>query len=357
MGSHGTPLYMAPEQFEGLISPKSDQYALACLGYELLSGRRPFLPQNLSWETVWFHHARVTPPPPTQFNPQIPAHIEQALLRALAKDRAQRHSSVATFLEALKAPTDILSALSPISRLPARSSSRQASVTTPTDNSDERAVVESDGIRQKHNSLPEDSKPVEMAVSAIELLDQTSEEYRKQGHAFRDAGVYDRALQAYERAIQLDPANPLAYYGQAKVFWELQRYEEALAAYDKLARLQPEDPFFHALKGNALYELRQYPEALAAYDQALAIKQDNASWHARRASVLYELRQYVEALHAYDLALALKPDETYYYACKGDILSEMKHDEEALQMYARAVELDPRESWLPAQKSYIRRKL
>lgn len=369
VGSQGTPLYMAPEQFEGLISPKSDQYALACLGYELLTGRRPFMPQNPGWETIWFHHARVTPSPPTLLNPQIPAHVEQAILKALAKDRAERHSSVAAFLEALNPPPNFLSNLSPISRLSARpplepNTGIQAALNTPETRpteavmkqSDKEVVVHSDAPEQKHSSDPEASVAQTMAVNALDLLNQTSEEYRKQGHAFRDAGVYDRALQAYEQAIQLDPNNPLAYYGQAKIFWEQNRFEDALHAYDMIVRLQPEDPFFHALKGNALYELRRYPEALAAYDRALALKEDNASWHARRAGILYELRRYVEALHAYDLALALRPEEAYYYACKGDILSELKHDEEALQMYAKAVELDPRESWLRSQKSYIRRE-
>lgn len=353
VSSHGTPLYMAPEQFEGLVSPKSDQYALACIGYELLAGRRPFMPQNPGWETIWFHHARVTPPPPTRFNEQIPAYVEKALLRGLAKDRADRHSSVAAFLKALNPPTHILSTLSSVWRLPSRPVWEEQAVDTSTSLA-VPAAMQAGVLREAQMNIQGLSAQEASRGDALDLLSQ-SEEYRKQGHAFRDAGVYDRALQAYEQAIQLNPENPLAYYGQAKIFWEQQRHEEALQVYDKIARLQPEDPFFHALHGNALYELQQYPEALVAYDLALSLKQDNASWHARRASILYELHMHVEALHAYDLALALKPDEAYYYGCKGDILSEMKHDEEALRMYAKAVELDPRESWLDAHKSYIRR--
>jgi serine/threonine protein kinase len=95
----GTPPYMAPEQFQGIASVQSDQYALACIAYEMLAGRRPF--QAISFPEWAIKHLREAPLPPRQFNPAIPVPVEQAILKAMAKERTQRFSDVAAFTAAL----------------------------------------------------------------------------------------------------------------------------------------------------------------------------------------------------------------------------------------------------------------
>jgi serine/threonine protein kinase len=96
----GTPAYMAPEQFRGEISRRSDQYALACITYEMLCGHRPFG----AGDFISLGYKHVTEPPPhiRQFNNTIPLHIEQALLKAMNKDRNARFEDVAAFLDALQ---------------------------------------------------------------------------------------------------------------------------------------------------------------------------------------------------------------------------------------------------------------
>jgi hypothetical protein len=100
----GTPYYMAPEQFEGMISAKSDQYALGCIAYELVTGRKPFCVPYPNIEAIWYHHAKVRPIAPTQCNPQVPLHVDQAILQALAKHRLDRHRDIHSFLAALHTP-------------------------------------------------------------------------------------------------------------------------------------------------------------------------------------------------------------------------------------------------------------
>ncbi|MGH2507506.1 MAG: protein kinase domain-containing protein [Ktedonobacteraceae bacterium] len=116
----GTAPYMAPEQFTGLISYKSDQYALGCILYELLTGQRPFTAARANIEEMGYQHVNVPPIPPKQLNPAIPAYVEAALLKALAKERSERHPTVAAFLEALctESPTPHLVEQPKVSEVP-----------------------------------------------------------------------------------------------------------------------------------------------------------------------------------------------------------------------------------------------
>jgi serine/threonine protein kinase len=94
--------YMAPEQFDGIINEKTDQYALGCLAYALLTGRVP-LP-GYTHKTLVRKHQSEAPKPPSVYNAQVPAYIEDAILKSVAKQPEQRHASVRDFLYALETP-------------------------------------------------------------------------------------------------------------------------------------------------------------------------------------------------------------------------------------------------------------
>src|SRR5713226_8294802 len=98
----GSPLYMAPEQFDGVISKRSDQYALACIAYEMLTGRNPFY--GPSAVVMAFKHKMEQPIAPSQFNPSLPVPIERAILKAMSKERTDRYPDIPAFLAALSMP-------------------------------------------------------------------------------------------------------------------------------------------------------------------------------------------------------------------------------------------------------------
>ena len=106
--------YMAPEQFEGVLDEKTDQYALGCLAYRLLTGHVPFPDQTRA--AIMHKHWNEPPQLLTTYSAHIPTYVENAVLRTLAKRPEQRHASVQDFLHALETPTAQVQAQAPDTR-------------------------------------------------------------------------------------------------------------------------------------------------------------------------------------------------------------------------------------------------
>jgi eukaryotic-like serine/threonine-protein kinase len=96
----GTPTYMAPEQWDGRPVPATDQYALAVMAYEFLTGSPPFVGQN--YQQMWHQHVHVDPSPLSAINPDLPQELDAVFLRALQKNPARRYSSVLAFAHAFQ---------------------------------------------------------------------------------------------------------------------------------------------------------------------------------------------------------------------------------------------------------------
>lgn len=102
----GDPLYIAPEQWCGQPGPATDQYALAVIAYQLLTGDPPFMGTLEQLKDLHLHRE---PPPPTKRNAHLPPIFEGLFRRALAKEPEQRFPSVAAFASALKVSSQVKS--------------------------------------------------------------------------------------------------------------------------------------------------------------------------------------------------------------------------------------------------------
>lgn len=92
----GTPHYMPPEQWDRNPVAATDQYALAIMTYELLTGQRPFQ-GNL--EKLEEHHKKTPPQLPSTLVSDLPKAIDAVILRALAKKPGDRYTSIKEFAE------------------------------------------------------------------------------------------------------------------------------------------------------------------------------------------------------------------------------------------------------------------
>jgi serine/threonine-protein kinase len=88
----GTIYYMPPEQVSGdEVDHTSDIYSLGVMLFEMLTGRWPFTGEKPV--EILEGHMHKPPPRPSAFNPQVPAHMDEAVLRALEKAPRDRFQS------------------------------------------------------------------------------------------------------------------------------------------------------------------------------------------------------------------------------------------------------------------------
>jgi eukaryotic-like serine/threonine-protein kinase len=97
----GTAQYLSPEQAQGhVVSGSSDLYSVGVILYELLTGVVPF--DGETAVAIAFKQVSAQPRPPSEVNPSVPPALDAVVLRALAKDPAQRYADADEFIAALQ---------------------------------------------------------------------------------------------------------------------------------------------------------------------------------------------------------------------------------------------------------------
>src|SRR6266540_2729412 len=127
-GIVGTPAYMAPEQLQGkAVDPRADIYALGVVLYQALTGECPFVAETPLAVALMHIHNPLRPP--REINPAIPESLERIILRAMAKNPADRFADANEMSEALRHALASMS--KPTTVLPAQDEKPAADNTPP----------------------------------------------------------------------------------------------------------------------------------------------------------------------------------------------------------------------------------
>jgi len=140
------------------------------------------------------------------------------------------------------------------------------------------------------------------------------------------------------------------WFEQGNAFVKNKSYTEAIQAYDKAITLEP--VFFEAWNGkaDALNRNKQFFAALEASDRVLVLKPDYVLGWINRGYILYNLGRYDEELKAYETAINLDPDSPEAWFNKGYSLAGMKRYDEAIAAFDKVQVLDPTYPNLAANK-------
>lgn len=153
------------------------------------------------------------------------------------------------------------------------------------------------------------------------------------------------------RELERHPDDADALLRQGIALNKLGRKEEALACYERALPLEPRNPILLNNLGYVLAELGYYEEALERCDTSLRIRPDDAHTSDSRGYALVGLGRYEEAVQEYRRTVDLDPDSAYPWYGLGEALRRLGDEEGAEEAFAIARDLDPalRLTWRPAR--------
>jgi tetratricopeptide (TPR) repeat protein len=192
-----------------------------------------------------------------------------------------------------------------------------------------------------------------------------------EGERLHQARQYKESLKYFQKAVEAEPQNPLAWHLHAQALVMCLKYQDAVVSCSKALELDSRNAATWFLKSFAHGALNEYPEALESCTRGLEIDPNNSMVWCTRGQYLYALGRLEEALESFGAALKMSPDNAYCITVTEKIKKWLKRDgrdieaanrviaflqqggyQEALTSYSESLKLDPRSITKSFNKDY-----
>ena len=170
---------------------------------------------------------------------------------------------------------------------------------------------------------------------------KTTLEWIDEGIQLSNEGKYEEAIEAYDKAIEINPQDTNAWYNKGNDLCNLGKYEEALNAYDKVIEINPQDVDAWNNKGATFADLNKHIEALECFDKLLEINPQDVKALGNKGIILADLNRHIEALECFDKLLEINPQDVKALGNKGIILADLNRHIEALECFDKLLEINP----------------
>jgi len=174
----------------------------------------------------------------------------------------------------------------------------------------------------------------------------TATVWNNYGNSLATTGKLEEAINAFQKALKLDPSMGDAHENLALALARNGRLPESLIHFGDAARLEPENAKIHNIYAVMLGAAGRTDEATREFQIALRLAPDSAATHANFANLLAKQHARDEAMAQYSEALSLNPAfvEAHYYM--GSLLQEEGRTEDATAHYIAALQIKP--DYVPA---------
>lgn len=164
--------------------------------------------------------------------------------------------------------------------------------------------------------------------------------YFQRASAFEALGDYEKAIENYTKAIELEPEDATAYYNLGNIKIQLRLYEEAIKHYGKSIELGPDDSWDYGNRGYANLCLGRYEKAIEDFDTAIILNADSVNEYYWRGCAKRGLGRYEDAIKDFDTAIERNPEYANIYGDRGEAKFALGRYKDAIKDYDRAIGLE-----------------
>jgi tetratricopeptide (TPR) repeat protein len=204
----------------------------------------------------------------------------------------------------------------------------------------ESRAVELVHLADRYNNKDTFREALKACDRCLELIAPSKTLLRVRGDALLGTDRFQEALDSYDQAAIVDPANAEIQVDRAITFERMGQYKDSLEATTRALQLDSSSLSAYRTLGRIRAALDEHGGALDAFDLALGIAPHDEYSHYGRGTALNQLGRFHEALVSFDRAIESSPTHSPALRGRATALQELGRTEEAAETMQRAVAID-----------------
>ncbi len=185
-------------------------------------------------------------------------------------------------------------------------------------------------------------KAIEAYEEAVKINPKDDSAYNNMGSAYANKKEYDKAIEAYKKAIEINPKYDSAYYNMGIAYDDKKEYDKAIDAFEKAIEINPKYADAYNNMGNAYYNKKEYDKAIEVYKKAIEINPKYADAYYNMGITYSNKKEYDKAIEVYKKAIEINPKYADAYYNMGIAYRHKKEYDKAIEAYKKAIEINPK---------------
>ncbi len=177
-------------------------------------------------------------------------------------------------------------------------------------------------------------------TDVVKKYPNTALPYNNLGHYLRRQNQPERALENYNKAIQLEPGKAQPYNNRGKIYFDRAEIDKALADYSKCIELEPNHVNALANRGAAFGMKQDWDAALIDLNMALELEPFHSNALSNRAFVWFQMQEYEKSVEDFNSYLAMKPNDADVVNTIGLCYFRLGNNDKALEEFNRSIRID-----------------